>query len=163
MKKPLDVLTGPGAPQLGGTLDFMRLLWAVDHGLQAGSKRMHATVGVTGPQRLAVRIIGRFPGISAGRLAKILQIHPSTLTGVLARLESRRLVTRWPDPKDARRALFGLTASGRALNEMRAGTVEAAVARALAHIPEAQLRATEEVLMAVSRALGVELDDGEEE
>lgn len=163
MKKPIDVLTGPGAPQLGGTLDFMRLLWALDHGLQATSKRMLATMGVTGPQRTAVRIIGRFPGISAGRLARILHIHPSTLTGVLARLESRRLVTRWPDPKDARRALFGLTASGRALNEMRTGTVESALARALAHVPDAQLRATEEVLMGVIRALGVEPDEGGEE
>jgi MarR family transcriptional regulator, organic hydroperoxide resistance regulator len=148
-----------GAPRLGGILDFMRHLWAVDHGLQAGSKRMLATIGVTGPQRIALRIIGRFPGISAGRLAEVLKIHPSTLTGILARLESRRLVTRWPDPGDGRRALFGLTAGGRALNERRAGTVEAALARALADVPDAQLRATEEVLQVVIRALGVELDE----
>ncbi|HEY2747801.1 MAG TPA: MarR family transcriptional regulator [Polyangia bacterium] len=122
---------------------------------------MQATLGVTGPQRLAVRIIGRFPGISAGRLAKVLQIHPSTLTGVLARLQARRLLTRWPDPNDARRALFGLTASGRALNEMRSGTVESALMRAIAHVPDVQLRATTEVLMAVIRALGVELDAGD--
>jgi MarR family transcriptional regulator, organic hydroperoxide resistance regulator len=144
------------APQLGGILDFMRLLWSVDHGLQAGSKRMQATIGVTGPQRIAVRIIGRFPGISAGQLASVLQIHPSTLTGILARLESRRLVTRWPDPNDARRALFRVTAAGRALNERRAGTVEAALARALADVPDGQMRAAKEVLTIVSRALGVE-------
>lgn len=160
MKKPIDVLSGPAAPQLGGVLDFMRLLWAVDHGLQATSKRMQATMGVTGPQRLAVRIIGRFPGISAGRLARVLQIHPSTLTGILARLESRRLVTRWPDPKDARRALFGLTAGGRALNERRSGTVESALARALAGVSDGHVRAAEEVLMVVIRALGVDLDEG---
>ena len=159
MKKPHDVLAGPGTPRLGGVLDFMRLLWAVDHGLQGTSKRMLATMGVTGPQRLAVRIIGRFPGISAGRLARVLHVHPSTLTGILARLESRRLVTRWPDPKDARRALFGLTASGRALNETRAGTVEAALARGMAGLPDRQIQAAEEVLMVVIRALGVELDE----
>ena len=163
MKKPVDVFAGPGTPQLGGILDFMRLLWAVDHGLQAASKRMQATMGVTGPQRIAVRIIDRFPGISAGRLAKVLKIHPSTLTGILARLESRRLVTRWPDPKDARRALFGLTNSGRALNERRAGTVEAALSRAFVDVPEAQVRTAEEVLQIVIRALGVELDEGEAE
>ena len=65
----------------------MRLLWAVDHGLQRRSKRMAATLGVTGPQRLVIRIVGRFPGISAGRLASILHLHPSTLTGILRRLE----------------------------------------------------------------------------
>ena len=163
MKKPIDVLSGPGMPQLGGVLDFMRLLWAVDHGLQATSKRMLATMGVTGPQRLAVRIIGRFPGISAGRLAKVLKVHPSTLTGILARLEARRLLTRWPDPRDARRSLFGLTASGRALNETRSGTVEASIARALAKVPDAQVRSAEEVLLVVIGALGVNLDDGAED
>lgn len=144
--------------ELGGVLAFMRLLWSVDHGLHATSKRMQATLGVTGPQRLAVRIIGRFPGIAAGRLATILQVHPSTLTGVLARLESRRLVTRWSDPDDARRALFGLTAAGRALNERRSGTVEAALSHALAGLPASQVQAAEQVLLAVIRALGVELD-----
>jgi DNA-binding MarR family transcriptional regulator len=163
MKKPVDVFAGPGTPRLGGILDFMRLLWAVDHGLQAGSKRMQATLGVTGPQRIALRIIGRFPGISAGRLAKVLKIHPSTLTGILARLETRRLVTRWPDPKDARRALFGLTASGRALNERRGGSIEAALARAFTDVPEAQVRAAEEVLQVVIRALGVDLEAPESE
>lgn len=163
MKKTLDILSRPNNPQLGGVLDFMRLLWAVDHGLQATSKRMQATMGVTGPQRLAVRIIGRFPNIAAGRLARVMQVHPSTLTGILARLESRGLVARWPDPKDARRALFRLTASGRALNDTRSGTVESALARALVHVPDEQVRATEEVLLVVIRALGFELDDPGEE
>ncbi|MCA1664728.1 MAG: MarR family transcriptional regulator [Myxococcales bacterium] len=148
--------------ELGGVLAFMRLLWSVDHGLQATSKRMQATLGVTGPQRLAVRIIGRFPGIAAGRLASILQVHPSTLTGILSRLESRRLVTRSADPDDKRRALFGLTGAGRALNERRSGTVEAALSRALAALPASQVQASEQVLLAVIRALGVELErDGD--
>src|SRR5206468_4578402 len=68
-----------GDPPLGAVLDFMRLLWAVDHALQSASKRMEATFGVTGPQRLVVRIVGRFPGIAAGRVAQILHVHPSTL------------------------------------------------------------------------------------
>lgn len=156
MKKPLDVLAGPAVPPLGGVLDFMRLVWAVDHGLQATSKRMHARLGVTGPQRLALRIIGRFPGISAGRLAQVLHVHPSTLSGILARLVSRRLVQRWPDPRDARRALFGLSASGQKLNEQHEGTVEAALEAALASLPEEKVAAASEVLVALMRALGVE-------
>src|SRR2546423_15613008 len=56
-----------GADQLGPVLEFMKQLWAVDHGLQSASKRMEASFGITGPQRLVVRIVGRFPGIAAGR------------------------------------------------------------------------------------------------
>src|ERR687888_5890 len=73
----------PAARQLGPVLDFMQRLWAVAHELQSISKRMDAHLGVTGPQRLVVRILGRRPGLSAGELAAILHLHPSTLTGVL--------------------------------------------------------------------------------
>ena len=77
-------------PPLGEQLEFMRLLWAIDHGLQTRSKRMAAALGVTGPQRLVIRIVGRFPGVSAGQLARILHLDPSTLTGILRRLERTR-------------------------------------------------------------------------
>src|SRR5437870_11448179 len=121
--------------QLGPILEFMKLLWAVDHGLQSASKRMESTFGLTGPQRLVVRIVGRFPGIAAGRIAEILHVHPSTLTGVLKRLESRGILQRRPDPRDARRALFMLTAKGRRLDTIRTGTVEQAGRRRLLKDP----------------------------
>src|SRR3954470_409893 len=107
---------------LGEVIEFMRLLWAVDHGLEASSKQMDARFGVTGPQRLVIRIVGRHPGIAAGRIAEILHVHPSTLTGVLARLVGRGILLRKADPADGRRALFGLTPAGKKLDELRSGT-----------------------------------------
>jgi MarR family transcriptional regulator, organic hydroperoxide resistance regulator len=125
-----------GADDLGPVLEFMKQLWALDHGLQSASKRMESRFGITGPQRLVVRIVGRFPGISAGALAEILHVHPSTLTGVLRRLENRGMLLRRNDPKDARRALFGLTPRGRKMDTLRSGTVEQAVRHVLARLPE---------------------------
>jgi len=142
-------------PPLGAVLDFMRVLWALDHALQSASKRMESTFGMTGPQRLAVRIVGRFPGIAAGRLAEILHVHPSTLTGVLRRLEERGILQRRPDPRDARRALFMLTAKGRKVDTIRTGTVEQAVRRVLLKDPQ-RVSAAQEVLASLS----VELDAG---
>ena len=77
--------TGGETVHLGKVLDFMRLIWALDHGLQSLSKRMQASIGLTGPQRVALRVLGRRPGISAGALSDILRLHPSTLTGILHR------------------------------------------------------------------------------
>jgi DNA-binding MarR family transcriptional regulator len=142
-------------PPLGAVLDFMRMLWAVDHALQSTSKRMEASFGLTGPQRLVVRIVGRFPGIAAGRVAEILHVHPSTLTGILKRLELRGTLLRKPDPRDARRALLMLTAKGRRLDVVRTGTVEQAVRRVLVKDPE-KVAAAQEVLAALSE----ELDSG---
>lgn len=145
--------------RLGEVLDFMKLLWAVDHGLQSTSKRMEAKMGVTGPQRLVIRIVGRYPGISAGQLAEIMQLHPSTLTGVLKRLQERGIIERRADPKDGRRALLGLTARGRELDSLRTGTVEAAVRQALKAMPRRKLEAAQDVLAAVAEALQPQQDD----
>lgn len=143
----------PDEVPLGEVLDFMRLLWAIDHGLQKTSKLMGSTLGMTGPQRLALRLIGRFPGISAGRLAGILHLHPSTLTGVLHRLETRGWVERQRAPGDGRRALLGLTPLGRRLDTRTPGTIETAVEGALRKLTPAQVRAARLVLETLSLEL----------
>jgi DNA-binding MarR family transcriptional regulator len=139
--------------RLGKVLDFMRLLWSVDHGLQSLSKRMDAQLGVTGPQRLVIRIVGRFPGISAGRIAEILKVHKSTLTGVLQRLEQRGLIERREAPEDRRRSLVWLTAAGKKVDAVRAGTVEAALRRAMGKLSAEEIEAAEAVLSGVAAEL----------
>jgi DNA-binding MarR family transcriptional regulator len=95
--------------ELPDVLQFMQLLWAVVHALERTSKRMSGEIGVTGPQRLVLRVVGLSPGLSAGDLAAVLHVHPSTLTGVLQRLVSQRLLARSDDPRDRRRAILRLT------------------------------------------------------
>lgn len=143
-------------PPLGRVLDFLRLLWGLDQGLQRQSKQMLRTVGVTGPQRLVIRIVGCFPGISAGRLARIIHLHPSTLSGVLDRLESRKFLERATDPWDGRRSMFRLTEKGRATDAQTEGTVEATVEAVLAGVPEEKLEAVSDVLGGLAAALGAE-------
>jgi MarR family transcriptional regulator, organic hydroperoxide resistance regulator len=154
---PGQASAGEGSPsRLGEVLEFMRLLWAVDHQLQSTSKRMEAQLGMTGPQRLVVRLVGQYPGISAGRLAQVMHLHPSTLTGILKRLVLRGLLKREVDPLDARRARFTLSEAGRAQDVPASGTVEAGVQRAFARVSTAQLMGAREVLIALAEELGVE-------
>jgi DNA-binding MarR family transcriptional regulator len=148
----MDAAGEPGEP-LGKVLDFMRLIWALDHGLQSLSKRMQAAIGLTGPQRVALRVLGRSPGISAGALADVLRLHPSTLTGILHRLERGGLVRRTRDPEDRRRVQLALTTRGRRFDVPAPGTVEAVVERVLAGMPAARVRPAAEFLAAVAAAL----------
>jgi len=131
---------------LPDVLQFMQLLWAVVHGLERVSKRMTSEFGVTGPQRLVLRVVGLFPGLSAGDLATVLHVHPSTLTGVLQRLVAQRLIARSDDPADRRRAVLRLTKRGVRVNSARHGTVEAAIAVALDGISDRDRMATKRVL-----------------
>lgn len=139
----------PARPALGEVLDFLALVWAVDHGLRRASKKMQATVGITGEQRLVLRIIGKFPGIPAGHLARLLHVHPGTLTGMIDRLVRRGLVRRRADPHDGRRSLLGLTEKALPYQSESSGLVEAAVRRVLESAAPEKVRATREVLESI--------------
>jgi DNA-binding MarR family transcriptional regulator len=134
----------------------MQLLWAVAHGLESTSRRMRSKVGVTGPQRLVLRLIGRYGHAAPGNLAEMLHVDPSSLTGVLRRLEQAGLIRRARDPDDGRRAILSLTPQGQALNDRRTGTVEASVQKTLQSASAAKVAVAREVLNALARDLGVE-------
>jgi DNA-binding MarR family transcriptional regulator len=161
-KEPKVVVPEPApfdradAMTLGPVLEFMSLLWAADHGLDRVSKRMEVAMGVTGPQRLAIRILGRYPWITAGRLAAMMHVHPSTLTGILRRLEARHLLLRRIDARDGRRALLRLTSEGKRCDARRAGTVEAIVEKVLAQCTRQEIEATSRVLERLAAALEAE-------
>lgn len=152
-QKPQPLL--PEGQGLGSVLEFLRTLWAVDHGLRTLSKKMLSTLGITGPQRLVIRLVGRFPGIAAKDLAGIMNLHPSTLTGILSRLEQERFILRKTDPHDHRRALFTLTAKGKKIDEANSGTVERVVQDTLAQLPPEKVAVAQSVLDALSKSLGV--------
>jgi DNA-binding MarR family transcriptional regulator len=121
-------------------------MWELVHALDVASKRMAQTIGVTGPQRLVIRLVGQKPNQTASEIAATLGKHPSTLTGVLARLEERGVLTRTSDAEDRRRARFTLTAAGKRIDRERKGTVEASVRRALGRATSAELQGMESML-----------------
>jgi MarR family transcriptional regulator, organic hydroperoxide resistance regulator len=131
----------------------MRLMWAINHGLDRASRGMQAKFGVTGPQRLVLRIVDTFPGLSAGDLARTLHVHPSTLTGILQRLEGRGLLRRLTDPADGRRVQLEITGKGRRLTVPAVGTVESAIKRLMSSWTDSELSATRRMLAAIAGEL----------
>jgi DNA-binding MarR family transcriptional regulator len=138
---------------LDPVLDFMRLLWSIEHGLQRKSKKMEGELGITGPQRLVLRVVGRFPGISASELAHVVRLHPSTITGVLQRLAAKGWLERRRDPTDTRRVQLLLKPAAVTFTRTTRGTVERAVTDALNHVGEANVRAARKVLAEIVRRL----------
>jgi DNA-binding MarR family transcriptional regulator len=130
-------------------------MWAVDHELQRVSKRMVSRMGLTAPQRLAVRFIGRHAGLTLGNLAQLLHLHAGTVTGIVQRLEELGLVAQTRSHEDSRRRHLTLTPKGQRLNRRRKGTVEAAVRRTAANATPAELAAAARVM----QLLAVNLSD----
>jgi DNA-binding MarR family transcriptional regulator len=130
----------------GETLQFMQRLWDLVHALDVRSKRMASTVGVTGPQRLVIRVIGQLTEPTASEIAATLKMHPSTLTGIVSRLQKQGLISRALDKDDRRRSRFKLTDRGLKVDRERKGTVEAAIRRALGRAEVTTISQTVEML-----------------
>ncbi|HET7754767.1 MAG TPA: MarR family transcriptional regulator [Anaeromyxobacteraceae bacterium] len=140
-------------PEFAQELQFLRALWELDHALESASRRMKSTVGVTGRERLVIRIVGERPGITPGELAEVLHVHPSTVTVMLRRIERRKLVARAADASDGRSSRLSLTRAGRRIDGLRAGTIEAAVKAALSTVDPERVAKTQRLLVSVARRL----------
>lgn len=155
-------LTDQGDYPLGPALDFLRRLWRLNHALEMLSSRMDQRLGVTAQQRLVVRCVGKYPGVTAGQLATLLHIDPGTASATLKRLEEKGLVERRRDPRDLRRTTLGLTAKGRRIDRPQQGTVEEASERLLSEIPADDALKFAAILERFTTLLGAHDGDGVE-
>jgi len=135
-----------GPLRVRGSMDFLQVLWRTSHALERRSRHMEKAIGLTSPQRVVLRFLGRFPGVTAGQLARALHVDPGTLSASIRRLEARGLVERRRDPIDTRRVTLGLTRRGRALDVPHADSVEAVADALLAATPARDVAATTRVL-----------------
>jgi MarR family transcriptional regulator, organic hydroperoxide resistance regulator len=142
-----------GNPRLDGSiLTFLQVIWRLEHAVERASKRMEDTIGISGPQRFALRLLGHRPGLGAGELAQAMHLHPSTVTGMIQRLEVRGYVKRVAHPTDGRRMHLHLTPAGARVTRARP-TIEHAVRTTRAQCPAAKQRAAADLLDRFSREL----------
>jgi len=134
-------------------ITFLRELWALNHSLERASKRMELLLGVTARQRIVLRILGKYPGITAGQLAALLRIDPGTLSAAIARLEARGWVERGRDIRDQRRVTVMLTAKGKALDVPSSNTIENAVQTALSQTSEEERSSVSRFLVRLIQSL----------
>jgi len=90
-------------------VDSLRQLFKA---IQEHSKAILGKTGMSGPQVWALSVLESEPGLSLGDLAARLFAHPSTVSGIVDRLEARAAVRRVTDPEDARGLHLFLTPLG---------------------------------------------------
>lgn len=146
--------TPPGlAEPLEPALDFLQHLWSLNHALERMSLHMERTLGVTAQQRLFVRCIGKFPGITASQLAAVLHLDRGTVSVGLSRMSRKGLVSRRRDPGDRRRVSLALTAKGEVLNRPHPDTVEHGVEALLAKLGPTDSAKVKAALRALAASL----------
>jgi MarR family transcriptional regulator, lower aerobic nicotinate degradation pathway regulator len=89
--------------------DAIRLLV---RSLRESSRAAERKVGLSGAQLFVLQTLKRTGPVSLQDLAIHTATHQSSVSVVVSRLVDRSLVSRKPDPRDRRRLVLSLTASG---------------------------------------------------
>jgi DNA-binding MarR family transcriptional regulator len=104
-------------------------------------------------EALVLLVFSSRGSLPLGKMGERLQVHPTSVTSIVRRLESAGLVTRQAHPEDGRAVLAGITDAGRALVEVATRDLVGADF-ALGALPDDDLRTLSDLLRPVRQAAG---------
>lgn len=117
-------------------LRILRSLRRIIRSVELYSKKLATEHSVTGPQLVCLLAIHEGSPLTATQLSKEVHLSPSTIVGVLDRLEEKELVKRRRDDKDRRRVYLHLTPEGERLVESAPSPLQDKLADALESVTE---------------------------
>jgi DNA-binding MarR family transcriptional regulator len=139
--------------RIAGVVDDLRRIFQVVHGY---SKRAERVAGLTGPQLWAVKVLAESSPIRVSELAKRMYLHPSTVVGILDRLESRGLTKRSRSLPDRRAVAVSLTGQGREFVAKTPAVAQGLILDGLEGLSEHDLRVISEGLELLVGILGAQ-------
>ncbi|MGE5246982.1 MAG: MarR family winged helix-turn-helix transcriptional regulator [Verrucomicrobiota bacterium] len=147
MAKREDVQGGA----ISRVLDDLRRVFQVVHGY---SKRAERVGGLTGPQLWAVKVLSESSPVRVSDLARRMYLHPSTVVGILDRLEAVGLVLRTRSTEDRRVVTVSLTDRGKELVSKTPEVAQGLLLTGLKALPPRDLQAVEAGLSILVEVLG---------
>lgn len=141
----------PGVPAMHAVTSLMRVQQLVLARLDAILKPHGLTFARY--EALVLLVFSSRGSLPLGKMGERLQVHPTSVTSIVRRLEADRLVVRRPHPDDGRGVLAEITDAGRARVE-RATQDLVSSGFALETMTEDQLAELSRLLRPVRRAAG---------
>jgi DNA-binding MarR family transcriptional regulator len=120
------------------------------------SRRLAAEHQITAPQLMCLMAVVEKGTASAADIAKRIHLSPSTLVGVLDRLESKGFIRRKPDAEDRRRTWVTASKGGAALVGRIPFPLQYSLDRALNQLPEAARRETADCIERLVSLMGAD-------
>jgi len=97
---------------ISNIMDNIRRVFQI---LNEQSQRIKQETGLTGPQLWAIGVIHEHGPINISNIARRMHLHPTTVLGIIDRLEARGLVSRNRSKDDRRVIWVELTQDGKDL------------------------------------------------
>jgi MarR family transcriptional regulator, organic hydroperoxide resistance regulator len=95
--------------------ETMESLRRIFKALQNYSHEVSSQYGITGPQLWVLKTVFKNGSLPLGELSQKMYLHPSTISGVVDRLEKKGYVSRDRDDEDRRVVMVQLTPKGKRL------------------------------------------------
>jgi len=111
-----------------------RIIRAVD----LHSRKLAAQHKITGPQLVCLLSVQENEPLTPTAIARQVHLSPSTVIGILDRLEAKGLVRRERDLEDRRLVHVSLTGQGKALVASAPSPLQDRLAEAISKLPEAE-------------------------
>jgi DNA-binding MarR family transcriptional regulator len=117
----------------------LRALRQVIRGVDLHSRWMLSQYQITGPQLITLLTIEREAPVTASAIASHILLSPSTVIGILDRLETKGLVQRDRDLKDRRMIWISLTEQGKIVASNAPSPLQDTLAEAIVELPESEV------------------------
>lgn len=143
-------------PQSNYDLRIIQSLRRIIRAVDLHSRKLSMQHNITGPQLACLLILRDHGPLTASSLARKVYLSPSTIVGILDRLEEKSLVVRKRDSGDRRVVNVAITATGRELVDSAPSPLQETMSRALQDLPE-----IEQVSMVISLEKIVSLMEAE--
>ena len=118
--------------------------------------RQQSLGNMTPSQRSVLASLDRSGPLRIGELARVENISPASLSGIVGRLEDRGLVTRRNDPADARSTIVESTSEATASLERARQERTAFLVKAIERLDDPQRAALMDALPVLDRLVGGE-------
>jgi DNA-binding MarR family transcriptional regulator len=126
----------PAVPAGSYELRVLQSLRRIIRAVEIHSKKLAHSYNITGPQLGCLAAVNEKGPLTTTKLAQAVYLSPSTIVGIVDRLEEKNLVIRERGSKDRRQVQIGLTEAGEQLLGRAPSALQDTLADALKSLPE---------------------------
>lgn len=129
-------LASPAVPRTSYDLRVLQSLRRIIRSVALHSRKLSMQHNITGPQLACLLAVNEHGPLTVSSLAREVHLSPSTIVGILDRLEQKVLVLRQRSSQDRRVINIAITTKGRELANSAPSPLQDTLAKALQKLPE---------------------------
>lgn len=135
-KTDKNLVSDPEVPKGSYDLRILQALRRIIRAVDIHSHKLATQYKITGPQLACLLTIKEEGPLTSVNLAKKVYLSPSTVVGIIDRLEEKKMIERNRDSKDRRQVYISITTDGQQLIEAAPSLLQDTLSSALMVLPE---------------------------